>query len=213
MLSSLPTRKRLPSILEKVQAATWQLYNEYVIILPLMSAYNTLYDEAAENYGLITTEMAERNGVSGMSLVMLERRGRLQRVGRGVYRLEQHPATEYDSYATLVAKAGKGAFLWGPTVLALEKLCPTDPATLYVAVPGRIRRQLGRGVIVKNGADNASIKPLHGIPAQPIEEAIRASRGSIMDERLIEAANRAKEQGMLLSDKHEQLMKELNHAC
>ena len=177
-----------------------------------MNAYNTLYDEAAENYGLITTQMAERNGVSGMSLVMLERRGRLRRVGRGVYRLEQHPETEYDSYATLVAKAGEGAFLWGPTVLALENLCPTDPATLYVAVPGRIRRQLGRGVIVKNGAGNASIKPLHGIPAQPIEEAIRASRGSIMDERLVEAANRAKEQGLLLSDTHEQLIQELNHA-
>lgn len=177
-----------------------------------MSAYNTLYDEAAENYGLITTAMAERYGVSNMSLVMLERRGRLQRVGRGVYRLEQHPATEYDSYATLVAKAGEGAFLWGPTVLAVEKLCPTDPAILYVGVPGRIRRQLGRGVIVKNGADNASVKPLHGIPAQPIEEAIRSSRGIIMDARLVEAANRAKEQGLLLSDIREQLIQELNYA-
>ncbi len=177
-----------------------------------MNAYNTLYDEAAENYGLITMEMAERNGVSGMSLVMLERRGRLQRVGRGVYRLEQHPVTEYDRYATLVAKSGDGAFLWGPTVLALEKLCPTDPATLYVAVPGRIRRRLGRGVIVKNGANNVSVKPLHGIPAQTIEEAIRASRGIIMDERLVEAAKRAKEQGMILPNTYEQLMKELSHA-
>lgn len=120
------------------------------MILPLMSAYNTLYDEAAENYGLITTEMAERNGVSGMSLVMLERRG--------------------------VSSVSGGAS------------------------------------IVKNGADNASIKPLHGIPAQPVEEAIRASRGSIMDERLVEAANRAKELGLLLSDTHEQLIQELNHA-
>lgn len=41
-----------------------------------MNAYNTLYDEAAENYGLITTEMAERNGISGMGLVMPERRER-----------------------------------------------------------------------------------------------------------------------------------------
>ncbi len=176
-----------------------------------MNAYDTLYDEAAENYGLITTEMAERNGVSGMSLVMLERRGRLRRVGRGVYRLEQHPATEHDNYATLVAKAGKGAFLWGPTVLALEKLCPTDPATLYVAVPRRIRRQLGRGVVVKNGAGNVSIKLLHGIPSQSIDDAIRVSRGCIMDGRLIEAANRAKERGLLLPDAYEQLMKEFNH--
>lgn len=177
-----------------------------------MNTYNTLYDEAAENYGLITMAMAERNGVSGMSLVMLERRGRLQRVGRGVYRLTQHPTTEYDRYATLVARAGEGAFLWGPTVLALENLCPTDPAVLYVAVPGRIRRQLGRGVIVKNGADASCVKQLHGIPAQSIEEAIRASRGIIMDERLTDAANRAKEQGLILPNTHKQLIKELNHA-
>ena len=177
-----------------------------------MNAYNTLYDEAAENYGLITTQMAERNGVSGMSLVMLERRGRLRRVGRGVYRLEQHPETEYDSYATLVAKAGEGAFLWGPTVLALEHLCPTDPATLYVAVPRRIRRQLGRGVVVKNGAEDTSVKNLHGIASQSIEEAILASRGTIMDERLIEAANRAKEQGLILPEAHDHLIRELTYA-
>lgn len=33
-----------------------------------------------------------------------------------------------------------------------------------------------------------------------------------MDERLVEAANRAKELGLLLSDTHEQLIQELNHA-
>ena len=70
-----------------------------------MSAYNTLYDEAAENYGLITTKMAERNGVSGMSLVMLERRGRLQRVGRGVYRLEKKEKN-IDAYFTSASFTG-----------------------------------------------------------------------------------------------------------
>ena len=193
------------------EGGVWQFSNGCVIILPFMNAYNRLYDEAAENYGLITTEMAERNGVSGMSLVMLERRGRIRRVGRGVYRLDQHPATEYDAYATLVAKAGKGAFLWGPTVLAMEKLCPTDPAVLYVAVPGRIRRQLGRGVVVKNGADTSKVKPLHGIPSQTIGDAIRSSCGIIMNGRLIDAANRAREQGLLLADTCEQLIQELNH--
>ncbi len=177
-----------------------------------MSAYNTLYEEAAENYGLITTEMAERYGVSGMSLVMLERRGRIQRLGRGVYRIEQFPTSEYDTYAALVAKAGKGAFLWGPTVLAMENLCPTDPATLYVAVPGRIRRSLGRGVVVKNGINDASPARLHGIPSQPIEAAILASRGIIMDERLLAAAQRACDEGLVLPDIFKQLKKKLDYA-
>ncbi len=177
-----------------------------------MSTYDILYDEAAENYGLVTTSMAARHGISVMSLVMLERRGRLRRVGRGVYRLEQYPATEYDSYATLVAKAGNGAFLWGPTVLALAKLCPTDPAKLYVAVPGRIRRKLGRGVVIKNGVKAEALVYLHGIPCQTIEDAIRSACGCIMDERLADAANRAREQGLIMSDVCKRLIKELSHA-
>lgn len=176
-----------------------------------MRSYDTLYDEAAENYGLITTEMAGRHGVSGMSLVMLERRGRLRRVGRGVYRLEQHPITEYDAYATLVAKAGKDAFLWGPTVLAMEKLCPTDPAVLYVAVPRRVRRQLGRGVIVRSGADLSDVTLLNGIRAQSVEAAIRSSEGIVMNERLCESVVRAGERGLLLPESRRRLMRELKH--
>lgn len=176
-----------------------------------MSSYDTLYDEAAENYGLITTEMAGRYGISGMSLVMLERRGRLRRVGRGVYRLEQHPVSEYDGYAALVARAGKEAFLWGPTVLAMENLCPTDPATLYVAVPRRLRRKLGRGVVVCQNADMDGVTLLNGIRSQSVAAAIRASRGIVMDDRLREAVVHAAERGLVRSDESRTLKRELKH--
>ena len=56
-----------------------------------MIAYNRLYEIANENYGLVTTKAAEALGVSNMALVMLAKRGRLLRVGRGVYRLDQFP--------------------------------------------------------------------------------------------------------------------------
>ncbi len=176
-----------------------------------MTAYDKLYEDAAENYGLITTDMAARYGVSAMALVMLAQRGRLRHIARGVYRLEQHPASEYDMYATLVARAGKGAFLWGPSVLALNQLCPTDPAKLYVGAPGRIRRNLGRGIIVKNGCKCSSIVQAHGIASQTIADAILDSRGIIMNDRLISAARRAQEEGFLLPDAAQAIIRGLNN--
>lgn len=174
-----------------------------------MKSYDRIYEVAAENYGLVTTELARELGVSGMTLVMLERRGRISRVGRGVYRLEQFPASEYDSYATVVAKAGKGAFLWGPSVLAMEKLCPTDPSKLYVGVPGRVRRNLGRGVIVLQSAVNENAAGMRGIPSQSVGQAILSSRGMIMIDRLREAVRHAHERGMIKREESDRLQKEL----
>ncbi len=174
-----------------------------------MIAYDRLYEIACENYGLVTTKAAEALGVSNMALVMLAKRGRLVRVGRGVYRLGQYPQSEYDPYAITVAKAGEGTFLWGPSVIALDHLCPTDPKTIYVATPKRIRRALGQGVIVKTGVKNAHPAYPHGIPAQPLPEAILSCKGLIMNERLKEAANNAKNLGLILTSDHEDLIRKL----
>lgn len=177
-----------------------------------MKAYDLIYEVASENYGLMTTDMAREIGVSSMALVMLEKRGRIIRVGRGVYRLEQFPASEYDSYATVVAKAGKGAFLWGPSVLALENLCPTDPGKLYVAVPGRVRRSLGRGVFIRqNAGENTNVAGLRGIPAQSVREAIRDSRNMIMSDRLLDATKRACERGLIAKDEARIIQQELSN--
>ena len=146
-----------------------QYSNGNVIILTSkMKAYDQIYEVASENYGLVTTEMARKLGVSGMALVMLEKRGRVSRVGRGVYRLEQFPASEYDSYAAIVAKAGRGAFLRGPSVLAMVNLCPTDPSKLYVGVPGRVRRNLGRGVVVRQNVVTGNVAGLRGMIASAL---------------------------------------------
>lgn len=177
-----------------------------------MKAYDQIYEVASENFGLVTTDVARELGVSGMALVMLEKRGRIVRVGRGVYRLDQFPASEYDSYATVVARAGRDAFLWGPSVLAMENLCPTDPGKLYVAVPGRIRRSLGRGVVVRQNAGvNKNAAGLRGIPAQSVAEAIRDSRNMIMTDRLLEAARRAFELGLITGAESRRLQRELAH--
>ena len=114
--------------------------------------------------------------------------------------------------ATVVARAGRDAFLWGPSVLAMENLCPTDPGKLYVAVPGRIRRSLGRGVVVRQNAGvNRNVAGVKGIAAQSVAEAIRDSHDVIMTDRLLDAVRRAHERGLITPNEARRLQKELLH--
>ena len=61
-----------------------------------MTNYNKLYEIAADNYGLITNEQAHDIGVSTRNLNDMARRGRLVRIGYGVYQLSHYIPTELD---------------------------------------------------------------------------------------------------------------------
>ena len=70
--------------------------------------------------------------------------GKLLRVGRGVYRVPAWPHQESALYAEAVKRVGEGAYPYGESVVALLGLAPTDPSTIWVASPRRVRRSLGR---------------------------------------------------------------------
>ena len=155
------------------------------------SAYEKIYEDTVDNYGIITVARAKELGISTMSLVMLEKRGRLSRLAQGVYRIDKYVPTEYDVYASSVAKVGERAYVWGPSVLAMKKLCPTDPGVVYIASPKRIRKKLPSSIKLVRGSASDRIELIEGISAQSVEQAIEASRGLIMDERLKEAKHEA----------------------
>ena len=52
-----------------------------------MTDYQTIYEDAIDNYGLVTTRRAKELGLAPNALAQLAHRGRLERVGHGVYRL------------------------------------------------------------------------------------------------------------------------------
>ena len=60
--------------------------------------YDTIYEHAADNYGLITSSEAKVLGVPNIELVKLAHRGRLSRLGHGVYRVKHYIPTMYDKY-------------------------------------------------------------------------------------------------------------------
>lgn len=176
-----------------------------------MSAYDTIYEEAIGRYGLISTARARRIGVSSLQLVKLARRGRLERVGCGLYRLSVALPYEGDApaYALAAESVGEDAALYGESVLGLLGLAPVATDRIFVGTPRRVRRRLPTGVVAVRMDGAAKTAVYDGVRCQPVAEAIRACRRSVMPERLRQAVTAARARGLLSPREAARLRKEL----
>lgn len=168
-----------------------------------------IYEIAADNYGLITSAEAREAGVSNMELVQYAKRGRLERIGQGLYRLAQRIPEANDPYAVAVALVGPGAYLYGEGVLGMLGLCPTNPAYVPIATTHRIRRRLPSYIRIKKTDGNESVSSYDGIPAQEVFDAIRSCMTTMLPDRLIAATETAFSQGYIDKEQKEELLASL----
>lgn len=126
--------------------------------------------------------------------------------------MKHHELGKLDLYAGTVASVGRGAYLYGESVLAMLALCPTNPARMTVASPRRVRRKLPGGVDVVKAPPQDEVTPYEGIPSQRVVGAIRACVGRMMPERLVAAAEEANRMGLLRDGEKEALLKEVGRA-
>ena len=106
-----------------------------------MKHWDTIQRTALGSNGIVTFAQARGLGVFPAEIYRWCKAGKLLKVGRGVYRLTTIPSQGFVSdMASLLAMIGEGAYLYGESVLALLRLCPTRPYIAYVAVPRRIRK-------------------------------------------------------------------------
>jgi len=165
-----------------------------------MAKIDEIYN-AVDDFGLITSAEAAELGMSNAELVQQADRGKLVRVGRGVYRMPVWPFQKEAPYAIAVKSAGEGAFLHGESVVALLELAPTDPSRIWIGVAKRTRRNLGSGVRLVQAKD---VNPvwLEGVPCQPVAEAIEYAVITMGRDRAMQAAEEALRQGYITeSDK------------
>jgi predicted transcriptional regulator of viral defense system len=174
-----------------------------------MAFYDDIYEIAADNYGLITSAQAKEMGISDKEMSRLASDGRLRRIGHGLYKIKHYAPTPDDPYAEAVALAGKDAYLWGESVIALHGLAPTNPSYIYVATPSRIRKTLPSGIRVMPRDKTKKITQYEGIPSQSIPDAILCTRGRMMTERLETAAIEARRKGLITQKEEAALLKEL----
>ena len=163
-----------------------------------------------DDFGLVTSAEAKEFGIPNTELVQQERRGKLVRVARGVYRMPVWPHQEAAPYAIAVKAAGEGAYLWGESVVALLGLTPTDPTRIWVASPRRIRRDVGQGVTVLGMRQGESITHYEGVRCQRAADAIRAAAPRLGRERAREAAETAQHEGYITSGEMDDLREELS---
>ena len=165
---------------------------------------------AADEFGLITSSEARSLGCSNAELVQYARRGRLERVGWGVYKIPVWPYQEGSPYAVAVKSVGADAYLYGESVIALLKLAPTNPGRMWVATPHRVRKDLGEGFRIVNVAGGADTAFYEGVLCQRVNDAIRSACGVLGAERALRAADQALRLGYITKEEQGCLEEELS---
>ena len=176
-----------------------------------MTDYQTIYEDAIGHFGLVSTARAKALGVSALQLLKLARRGKLERVGYGLYRLAASLPFQGDApaFALAVESVGEDAMLYGESVLAFLSLAPALEDRILVATPRRLRRRLPPDVVPVRLARPVEAVLVEGVRCQPIDEAIRACRGTMMPERLRDAVSAARARGLLLEREAARLRREI----
>ena len=175
-----------------------------------MSYYDDIYETAVDNYYLITTREAERIGVPRIELAKLAKRGKLEHVSHGLYRLARYVPHQNDPYAVSVAMVGEEAYLYGESVIAMLGLAPTNPARIYVATPKRYRGKGADGLVVVVRPDTGDTTVYEGVPSQDAGAAIVSCLGKMMPVRLRDAAEKARAEGYLTQKRYEKALEAID---
>src|SRR5450759_1272405 len=117
-----------------------------------MNRYRQLVAIAADQHGLVTSADAAAEGVQRVLLVQMAKRGVLEKVARGVYRVPElagDPLAQYQEALLMLP----GAVLSHETALDLYDLCDVNPRQVHVTVVAgtRIRRTLPEWLAVHRG--------------------------------------------------------------
>jgi len=165
-----------------------------------------LWRLALDQYGFVTTRQASRLGVPAVELRKLSHRGALSNVAYGLYRMNDVPPTERDSFMAAVLRVGEDAHLMGESTLALYGLASVNPRSVWVGTPRRTRAKHPAWLnVVKRNLPAEDLTVLEAIPTVTVKRALLDCRGQVMTERLLDAADRAVSQGLVLARGREEL--------
>jgi len=99
-----------------------------------------LREVALDQHGFVTARQAANDGIRPVELVKLASRGRLERVARGVYRVPQVSASQWDNWALAVLWTGVDqACLSHETALAAWDISDINPDRIHLTVPKKTR--------------------------------------------------------------------------
>ena len=98
------------------------------------TVFDVLLERAVDQHGLITTDDARELGVDPTQLRLLAARGKLERTGRGVYRVMVLPIDDLLPYAEAVAWAHGPAAISHESALAMRDIGDFNPSRVDLTI-------------------------------------------------------------------------------
>jgi predicted transcriptional regulator of viral defense system len=156
-----------------------------------------LLEEAMGRYGYVTADDARAAGVEPAQLRVMNHRGLVEHVARGVYRFPIVPTSALDQYMEAVLWPRTTTALSHETALDLHELCDVNPARIHITVPAdyRLRRDVPRAYQLHGRDLGPADVTLHeGIPIVTVYRAIRdgieAKLGGYLIDQAIDTGRR-----------------------
>jgi predicted transcriptional regulator of viral defense system len=164
--------------------------------------FDMLASIAADQQGLVSTVDAREAGVDPHRLVDMERRGTLERVGRGLYRFPLLDTTpELGQLAQATMWANHRGVLSHDTALDLHELCDVNPARIHITIPGsyRLQKEVPRlYALHKRDLQKGEETLFEGIPVVTPQRAILDGiEAGLRGDLLRQAIDTAHERGQL----------------
>lgn len=166
-----------------------------------MAIWDHLVERAAERHGYVTTRDARDLGIDPTQLRILAARGRLERVGRGAYRVQALPRGEHDDLAEAVAwSLGRGV-VSHESALVLHGLSDVNPSRVHMTVPRDNHPRTAGGELYRLHRRMLSaidVTESDGIPVTAVPRTVLDCLGDGTDpHQLRRAIDRAEAEGLL----------------
>jgi len=171
-------------------------------VMPDRPDWNRLFETAAGQQGLFTTQQAIEAGYSPQLLVHYVHGGRAVRVRRGIYRLVHFPAGDHEDLVAAWLWSERAGVVSHQTALSLHGLSDVLPTHVHLTLPGAWRRRRLRvpeGVVLHYADVSPEDRTWFG--AVPMTTAGRSltdcAREGLSPELLRQAAQQALRRGLV----------------
>ena len=154
--------------------------------------YVAIFEVAADQYGYVTVDQAREAGVSPKTLHAMARRGTLEHVSNGLYRISAiAPSARAEFMEASLWPRGVQGVISHDSALVLHDLSDVNPARIHITVP-RSHRILRRvpSIYVVHRADLAprDVEYVEGIPVTSPVRTIRDCHAAHLGPALVRQA-------------------------
>lgn len=172
--------------------------------------WDQLFETAAAQEGLFTTQQAANAGYSPQLLLHHVKGGRIRRLHRGIYRLVHFPAGDHEDLSLVWLWSDRKGVFSHETALALHDLSDALPAQVHLTLPkswSSRRLRVPDGVVLHFGdVAKAERRWIGPVPAtSPARTLIDCAEDTLPDDILYAAVREAMERGLLSTDEMAEL--------